>query len=262
MALEKYREVGVALENGYLNSHEYVASPEGAMGIHFFNPAITDIDPLNPPLLLYHLNEKGEYSLLGAEWFAPSAALPAAPSLFGQTFGGPMSGHGPDQPEHYDLHAWLFETNPAGMFAEFNPDVVPPEFIGELHEATEAIRRFSDFQIALDSGYVNTEECVETPEGGMGVHFVSFDIQGIDSKNPPILLYQPAPNGSFVLLGAEWFAPSAVVPTAPVLLGQTFGGPMSGHGPDQPEHYDLHAWLFKTNPAGMFAEYNPREGCL
>ena len=24
---------------------------------------------------------------------------------------------------HYELHAWLFRHNPAGMFAEFNPNV-------------------------------------------------------------------------------------------------------------------------------------------
>ncbi|HEC61382.1 MAG TPA: hypothetical protein ENI27_03920 [bacterium] len=261
MALERYRDVSYALENGYLNTYEYVSSPEGAMGIHFFNPTITAIDPLSPPILLYHLNKKGEYSLLGAEWFVPTAVVPAAPVLFGQPFEGPMPGHGPDQPEHYDLHVWLFETNPAGMFADFNTEVVPPEFIGELHEATEVIRRFVDFQVALDAGYINTEECAESPQGGMGVHFVNFDIQGIDSKAPPILLYQSMPDGSFELLGAEWFVPTAVVPAAPVLLGQTFEGPMPGHGPDQPEHYDLHAWLFKTNPAGMFADFNPLLRC-
>ena len=51
MALEKYRDVSVALENGYSNTYEYVISPEGAMGIHFFNATITDIDPLNPLLV-------------------------------------------------------------------------------------------------------------------------------------------------------------------------------------------------------------------
>ena len=43
------------------------------------------------------------------------------PSLFGQAFDGPMEGHFPDQPIHNDLHVWLWRTNPAGLFAQFNP---------------------------------------------------------------------------------------------------------------------------------------------
>ena len=43
------------------------------------------------------------------------------PSLFGVTFDGPMPGHNPTMPIHYDLHVWLFADNPSGMFAPFNP---------------------------------------------------------------------------------------------------------------------------------------------
>jgi hypothetical protein len=28
-----------------------------------------------------------------------------------------------------------------------------------------------------------------------------------------------------------------------------------------PEHYDLHVWLWKHNPEGMFAQFNPRVSC-
>jgi hypothetical protein len=34
-----------------------------------------------------------------------------------------MPGHGPNEPEHYDLHAWVWHANPDGVFAEFNPNV-------------------------------------------------------------------------------------------------------------------------------------------
>ena len=36
-----------------------------------------------------------------------------------------------------------------------------------------------------------------------------------------------------------------------------FDGPMLGHEPGMPIHYDLHAWLWKQNPSGMFARWNP-----
>jgi hypothetical protein len=41
-------------------------------------------------------------------------------------------------------------------------------------------------------------------------------------------------------------------------------GPMEGHEPLIPKeyvHYDLHAWLFKNNPLGMFAPTNPNVNC-
>ncbi|HUG65708.1 MAG TPA: hypothetical protein VMK83_10860 [Gaiellaceae bacterium] len=43
------------------------------------------------------------------------------PSLFGRAFDGPMPGHNPFMPVHYDLHVWVAEHNPSGVFALFNP---------------------------------------------------------------------------------------------------------------------------------------------
>lgn len=39
---------------------------------------------------------------------------------------------------------------------------------------------------------------------------------------------------------------------------------MEGHHPLIPtalHHYDLHVWLFKTNPAGVFSPTNPAVTC-
>jgi hypothetical protein len=67
------------------------------------------------------------------------------------------------------------------------------------------------------------------------------------------------------LVALEWFVPLAANPTArPVLFGQEFQGPMEGHEPVLPKaftHYDLHVWLFKENPLGMFATTNPDVNC-
>ena len=41
-------------------------------------------------------------------------------------------------------------------------------------------------------------------------------------------------------------------------------GPMEGHEPFIPQqfvNYDLHAWIFKPNPIGMFAATNPEVKC-
>jgi hypothetical protein len=39
---------------------------------------------------------------------------------------------------------------------------------------------------------------------------------------------------------------------------------MAGHEPLMPEslhHYDLHVWLFKENPKGIFSNTNPNVSC-
>jgi hypothetical protein len=40
------------------------------------------------------------------------------PSIFGQNFEGPMDGHAPGEPAHYDKHVWLWKANPKGFNIE------------------------------------------------------------------------------------------------------------------------------------------------
>lgn len=44
-------------------------------------------------------------------------------------------------------------------------------------------------------------------------------------------------------------------------MGVPFEGPMPGHGPGMPVHYDLHAWIWKANPEGTFTTWNPNVTC-
>jgi hypothetical protein len=83
-------------------------------------------DPLKPQILI--CEPEGDMPrLVAAEWFIPLATgVKQRPTLFGQPFDGPMEGHEPLLPadlHHYDLHVWLFKSNPAGLFAATNPDV-------------------------------------------------------------------------------------------------------------------------------------------
>jgi len=99
------------------------------MGIHAINPAlIADpaIDPLEPEILLYVPKANGKLELVGVEYFKVDAdqnlgTSDDRPSLFGRAFEGPMPGHGPTMPVHYDMHVWVAEANPSGVFALFNP---------------------------------------------------------------------------------------------------------------------------------------------
>lgn len=92
------------------------------MGIHAENEALTadpTIDPLRPELLLYIPDKHGKLRLVGVEYWKADADQNLAtsgdrPSLFGRPFDGPMPGHNPTMPVHYDLHVWLWEDNPSG----------------------------------------------------------------------------------------------------------------------------------------------------
>jgi len=47
----------------------------------------------------------------------------------------------------------------------------------------------------------------------------------------------------------------------PKLFGQTFTLTPDGNRFGLPAFYSLHAWLYKHNPAGTFAMWNPRVHC-
>jgi hypothetical protein len=129
LAVAKYRDVNKALADGYIPVSGCEAVPGlGSMGIHYLNPALASdlaTDPFKPEILLYAPNSKGGLDFLGPEYFQADAGQPR-PNANGQPFDGPMPGHNPNMPVHYDLHAWLFKYNPSGLFAPFNPRVICP----------------------------------------------------------------------------------------------------------------------------------------
>ena len=119
-----------AVRAGYMPTDVCVASPMGGMGYHYVNPtlAMAAPDPLKPSVLVYVPGKDGRLTLGAAEWFQPDADQDLStdddrPSLFGRPFDGPMLGHEPNMPTHYDLHAWLFTPNPKGVFQPWNPAV-------------------------------------------------------------------------------------------------------------------------------------------
>ena len=158
----------------------------------------------------------------------------------------------------------------------------------ELAAVREATAWFHEINEAYAAGYTTENEpCVSSPAGAMGVHApnlaLSFD-PALDPLRPEVLLYLPAPNGKYRLLGVEYtqavllrnletgqvaprFEPTAwdpskyeVVNPQPQLLGHSFHltpPPAS----QVPWIWTLHVWVWAHNPAGMFAEWNPAISC-
>jgi len=93
----------------------------GGMGYHLINTNLLDtvIDPLKPEAMVYEPDRTGKYILGAVEYIVPISAWDdghtQAPMLFGQVFER-------DVPLGvYTLHVWLWQTNPSGIFNEWNP---------------------------------------------------------------------------------------------------------------------------------------------
>jgi hypothetical protein len=146
----------------------------------------------------------------------------------------------------------------------------------EIQALRKSLEKYQDYKAAVRDLYLSTVACVhydgmkmpghmEYPKGAMGVHFVNLTIRGApDPARPNVLIYEPV-GKELKLVAAEWLVPlSPDVKERPSLFGQPFQGPMEGHEPLIPKefvHYDLHAWVFKDNPLGMFTPTNPDVRC-
>ncbi len=80
-------------------------------------------------------------------------------------------------------------------------------------------------------------------------------------EKPELLLYEKSASGTLELVAIEYFrqADQGVPPT---VLGESFLGPMAGHYGTMPTHYDMHVWLWKKNPAGLFFPWNRNVRCF
>lgn len=135
-------------------------------------------------------------------------------------------------------------------------------------KAATARYNYEPFALADDYQRGNDGECVEVPGlGAMGIHYVNFDRFGaMDITRPDVLLYVNGPGGRRQLVAVEYLQVDddqdlTTDLDRPSLFGRSFDGPMLGHGPEQPIHYDLHVWLWRSNPAGLFASFNPALSC-
>jgi len=86
---------------------------------------------------------------------------------------------------------------------------------------------------------------------------------GTDLLHPEALVYAPRANGKLKLAAVEWVvrgqnSDPPGVSTPPSVLG------MPMHilvPPPGPAFYLMHAWIWKHNPAGVMADWNPEVTC-
>jgi hypothetical protein len=128
--------LGAGYELGWVNGSGNriitgcVAHPTaGGMGYHYFNKELMDdlaVDVLKPEVLVYAPDSDGQRKLAAVEWVArgpnsnpPGVAEP--PTVLGLHMHILVPAVG-----FYIMHAWVWSPNPAGMFADWNPEVTCP----------------------------------------------------------------------------------------------------------------------------------------
>jgi len=140
------------------------------------------------------------------------------------------------------------------------------ELIKIVRDSTE---RFKDVHVAEAEGYALQFGCVTGPDSGaMGLHYVNGDLvkRGeLDPTHPQIVIYEPAPDGTLKLIGADFLlvadAWDKKKQGPPELMGQLFHYWESPNRFGLPAFYTLHVWAWKSNPNGAFVNWHPNVSC-
>lgn len=130
-ATAKFHSLAVAEGAGYGKFYECTdAEGIGAMGQHFVNGGLVgdaQLDVRTPEVLVYEPRANGGWRLVGVEYVEIAAVWDAAhaspPQLFGQTLRRVAAPNRYGLPDFYEIHAWIWQPNPRGMFDDWNPAV-------------------------------------------------------------------------------------------------------------------------------------------
>jgi hypothetical protein len=147
--LAPFKSVAYAVSQGYVQGSGCESHPTlGTMGHHYVSPRLLGLTApvngrvngtgtytgVNPPaILLYVPDGQGGLELVGIELLVFAAAWDAAnnhpPMYRGRAYNYMADNPNTPQDEahgfmpHYDLHIWLFDDNPSGLYTQWNPSI-------------------------------------------------------------------------------------------------------------------------------------------
>jgi hypothetical protein len=106
------------------------------------------------------------------------------------------------------------------------------------------------------------------PGQGIGIHYRKASLFNavVDPSQPELLVYEPRSNGNIELVAVAFVVPAAAWdPThssPPMLGGQIFEDKRTPDWSSPPfPTYELHVWVWRENPNGMYATTNPKVSC-
>jgi hypothetical protein len=124
-----------------------------------------------------------------------------------------------------------------------------------LEAVREATAQFHNLDRAKHAGYASLLSCFDAPGvGGMGQHYVKGSLLDakVKAEQPEALVYE-VDGSKLRLVAVEYIIPypkwTSVKP--PRLFGRSF------FSNDTLQLWALHAWVWRHNPLGTFANYNP-----
>lgn len=164
-----------------------------------------------------------------------------------------------------------------------------------LAQVKAAAEKYRNVKAAIADGYTTDGMCTDArmlgfpaSQGGMGLHYVRKDLIGMAPKKPgkrvtgterhtdflkpSMLVYEPQPHGPPKLVAVENLVFHSAWHAAGHKRPPTFHGVPYVLLKDDPKtkldeahgfeaHYELHLWVFRDNPTGMFREFNPKVTC-
>jgi hypothetical protein len=133
-ATARFHDLDAALAAGYIQFYRCTEQPGvGTMGQHYANLGLVAgdpaIDPSQPEVLVYEPRQDGdgyrlvavEYVTIQALWEAENG--PTTPTVLGQRLSLVAAGNRYGMPPFFQRHVWLWEPNPNGIYADWNPNV-------------------------------------------------------------------------------------------------------------------------------------------
>lgn len=134
--------------------------------------------------------------------------------------------------------------------------------LDQLRDATDTYHQVSAAQAAGYDLVPTLDYCFDNPGvGGMGFHYINMTLYDtkIEPLKPEAMVYSTRLNGSLALGAVEYIVPAAdwnaTHSQPPTLFGQVFGFE------EALGVYELHAWIWRNNPSGVFVEWNPKVSC-
>jgi hypothetical protein len=143
-------------------------------------------------------------------------------------------------------------------------------FTGQLNEVRSATDAFHNLDLAMAAGYEPFYLCTDKARtGAMGQHYVKGDLVGdpkLDRLRPEVLVYEPRADGGYQLVAVEYVVlkddwHKANGSRAPRLFGRRLTLVTAPNRYGLPDFYEIHAWVWKANPRGVFDDWNPKVSC-
>jgi len=121
-ANDRFKDMAVAVSEGYAPIPCASGVDGGAMGVHYVNAKLLgseSVDIAHPQAVMYEPTADGKMNLIAVEYITAKGPASLEGQLFSFTGAPNRYGLGP----FYELHVWAWKANPRGAFADMNPNV-------------------------------------------------------------------------------------------------------------------------------------------